>query len=1357
MTSAPENPAFTAPRTWLEARDALAEVWRQTGTRFVVVSAAFDGLVGPLAIDEQLDVADLLGRVASATGTELTWAGAVAVFQAPPATPFEPVAGAMAAGDAPARRRAAFALGTSGRIDAVTPLMGAITDDDDGVRRTAVLGLAALEGQFHVNEWPGRLSLFELPDVKVDTDALMWIVEGAAPPGTRAWNAAVRVLGRAREPELPRTAWWEVWRKTPGAVAPTLWALGRCGDRDMRHPVETCLSDPRTNVATDRYLAAASLGRIGEIRRLAVNHETQPDITRRCVAAYGLGFCTGRADAIPALSALTTDPDPRVAQLAALSLGRLASPDAVDLLCEILNDASRTPAVRAAAAAALARAGRDPAGLRFARIRDALLGAAEEGPIAVRAAVAHALGIIGGSDVIDRLEPALGHYDRTLRAAAGYARTQLGPGGAWRSVHEMLTNSRTDLDVRIAMALGLGQSRAPDACELLAHVARDPDADLRLRVYATRSLAMLANRAGQEVLRELIETDVPLQMRLVALRHLDLGDPDATVEYLKHWAVRGRPRDEQSTAYERIGEIGTADGTRFLAGGTDTFDNYTRWACIWPLILNGAPVVRSELIKLLGSRRRSHRISAAVALGGLDGGGPTDPDVLHALIGACDDPFPPVRCFAADSLGLIGDPAAVPALVQLLAQDPEAQVAHHALRALRSREFAGIEDARRALERTRCTDAGCGVIDRSPLAAQPANSFVLRSAATDYNDLSLPNLSYETGFCFDAGRGRILAWGSHGRRYDTPQTNLTWLYDVASNRWRRPEPREAPPGICMTRGTVYDPVRGLVISTKSPTGMGGHGYVMTLRKFAAYSVPWVFDAEAEEWYGMRPPEHPPAGNQLAGFDLHNDAMILLRDRVHVYDPHVNAWAALDPPEPCPPVSVSGACEYDPVSGRLIFAAGADEFGRTRTWAYSLRDNAWEELHPAAPPPALSGAVMVYDSANDVMLAFRPGIPARVYALHLRANRWEELPGGGPAPNHVLFDAAYDARHNAVVLSGGEEAAASGALTVRETWTYRYRPAATNALAGRSGRSLLADVPQWLRLEIEADGDVRLAWDPVGGDIAGYAVYRGAGEHPWTAEMVRLNDEPVTEPRYTEAPPPDQPAYYHVRAIRADGAESEPSNLARTQPLPVRRVQIAPKADGAAALTWEPSRGPAVIGYNVYRADVAPVDLWAEHFDPMTHAGAFEKLTPEPVTATEFFDRIPGEAPADATESSWAPLKAYVVRAVNALGIESGPSPVTLSVPAAPGPVTVVPLPEGRTLVVSGESGSTPIRGHHLLRLTCYRGDLAFRTAGAPHPGAVFADDEPWPTGDRRAYAVIAVDERGQLGIPSSLAWADNMP
>jgi HEAT repeat protein len=96
---------------------------------------------------------------------------------------------------------------------------------------------------------------------------------------------------------------------------------------------------------------------------------------------------------------------------------------------------------------------------------------------------------------------------------------------------------------------------------------------------------------------------------------------------------------------------------------------------IIPWVLLDAPLVaadaRSEyLIRLLqGSNQFRVRAQAAISLGGVENA----PDVGDALIGALRDEHPAVRAAAANSLGRLSDPRALPAL-RKLDGDPEAPV-----------------------------------------------------------------------------------------------------------------------------------------------------------------------------------------------------------------------------------------------------------------------------------------------------------------------------------------------------------------------------------------------------------------------------------------------------------------------------------------------------------------------------------------------------------------------------------------------------------------------------------------------------------------------------------------------------------
>jgi hypothetical protein len=840
-------------------------------------------------------------------------------------------------------------------------------------------------------------------------------------------------------------------------------------------------------------------------------------------------------------------------------------------------------------------------------------------------------------------------------------------------------------------------------------------------------------------------TDVPL-------RYLDFGSADLTVAFLAPWLTGGTP-DEQVLAAERIGELGTAESVRLMVGAFDAFNNHTRWTQEWSLIRSGSPAaVRALVERLRSSRRSGVRMNAALALAGR-----RDPAAVDALVAATGDVNLKVRKAAANALGVCGDAAATPALIGLLEKDPDIGVAHEALRALRLREFASLPEAREALARVRGTARDCGVPGGPAVAEQAGNSWVLRRWQEDYDDATLPDLTYESALAYDAGRGRVVQWGSHGRRADTPQTGRTWLYDAAGNSWRRPTPRQEPPGVCITRGLTADPVRELVVS---PSGVGGgHGWIMALRKHACYSVPWLFDCRSDQWFPAHPLFHP--GNctgATACFDARNDVM-LLNDRPLVYDPHANFWVEAPRAGGVGPAREESApgC-YDPLTGHFVMVAGSDSGGRARTWAYDLAAGLWTDLAPADPPPA-SRCPMVYDSANDVMLMFRPEAGRTgVWVYHPRANRWEEMPASYPSPGYHQNDFAYDPVNNVAVLSGGWEFGQSGTVTIRETWTYRYRKPEAERASAAPGR---------LRLELvsaEGGGAARLTWEkPPAGAPGGYHVWRGAGPHPWTARFERLTQAPVREEKFPAAPAAGPgPSYFRVTAVGADGKEGPPSNLARTQPEAVREVFCARGADGRISVSWTPSRGPGVTGYNVYRAPCEPLDLWTRTFDPEKNdkkGNGLVKLTAQPVAGTSFSEAAPPGGVGTTSETAWAPLFVYVVKAVNLLGQESGASPATLSIPAAPGPVVALRLPDGRCLTVSGSSGplAGAERGRWLYRMDSYKSDWAFRARGSPQAGAVLVDDGAWPVGDRRCYFVIAADGSGQLGIPGTEAWTLNAP
>ena len=171
MRSAP----VTVPRAYMPARAALAEIYRQTGTRYVFCGADADvraeARVGPHNVGESRKLSDLLEDVAGATDSTVSWKGDVVLLQPVPLrdqSGRRRKSGRTSGGDDP--RHLAAGLGRSGEVSAPGQLVKLAGSENPSVRRCALRALAGFEGDFMHGEWPGRLSVFELPGVELDTE-----------------------------------------------------------------------------------------------------------------------------------------------------------------------------------------------------------------------------------------------------------------------------------------------------------------------------------------------------------------------------------------------------------------------------------------------------------------------------------------------------------------------------------------------------------------------------------------------------------------------------------------------------------------------------------------------------------------------------------------------------------------------------------------------------------------------------------------------------------------------------------------------------------------------------------------------------------------------------------------------------------------------------------------------------------------------------------------------------------------------------------------------------------------------------------------------------------------------------------
>ncbi len=1332
----PRRAHATMPRAWMEANEALALAHRQTGLRYAVVPAEFNGVVGPYQIGQRVRVARLVRAVAAATGTHVRFVDETAVFESErpargwllrrPQRPDDP-------------REAVQAAAETSASDDIAFLSKKVGHSNASVRAHALHALHRMEGDFEQRQWPGRVSVFEVFPEELNRDTLYWAMQERYPAGSSNWRKVVDILARARDPHLGRNTWGALYYERYGALQAAMWGLGRSGDHSVASMLNRRIRWQYTSDPLDRYRAAIGIGTLNRddvLRQTRNTEHENPEV--RAAIALALGLCEGTDDVLETLSAFMQDADPRVRFVACQSLGRIGTEAALDRLEAALADPETDETLLASVLDGLGRAA-TPRAVALVAQR------ADDGRPAVRVKVAEVLGAIGGEQALTALKPLLDDADRQVQVAAASAVATFGTQETVELAGERMAEWDDDLDSRIAVVTGMGCGRSPAAAEWLAPVALDTDASDRLRYYASLALARLAQGAGRDTLKTLTDFDAP-QYLPYAIEHVDLGDPEATFEHLKPLLTQGG-RDTQAAAAWRASQLGSGKATVELLEGSGVLDNHARFKHGWGPMHARGPEIVPALVEASHSRRAQIRSGAAQALSGR-----MDVRAVDRLIELTEDGSAGVRASAAHALGLTGDPAAIDALVAMATNESNRRARNVAVRALRSRVFRGDERVRACFAELAGTERDNGVIDPNlpSVAGQPAHSFALRRFADSVDDEDMCSITYETSLPYDRARGRVVLWGAHGRFVDSPQTGETWFFDAGRNSWERLIfSREWPGEDCCIWGTTYDRAQRVVVSPVSGTG-GGHGWGNALRGHLQSSFPWVLDTRTDQWYAMKPPHHYGRLNMVAGTsDPIHGLAIFSHGRVVTYDIHANRWDFMTRGTDGPGRNIGNTGGvFHPASGRLIAV------GRRSTWSYDPVEDRWADLKPEGDIHP-HGWMMVHDTANDVMLAFRRGgAGMRVAVYHIDENRWEELPPTWPRPNYGAFDVTYDERRNVTVISGGNDTWRSAESAVRETWTYRYKPADGPVADPHEDR------PRDVAVTVSDNGAARVTWQrPREGAPEQFRVYRGYGERVWRAEWTAAGEVEADVLSFEDQIPngEEHPNFYRVLPVTGDNEEGTPSYPASAAPPALRRVSAA-RTDGGIRVVWHASPADGVVGYHVYRAPVPEANYWRRRFDPwgLRLGDKMERLTDEPVSGTEWLDEdVP--APQPGSEEWWPETFAYIVQPINAWGVEAGPSPVTLAVPSPPELVRVVPFVDGVRMVLWGPGHADDSAGWHVMRQDSWHLHYAFRWNAVPTQSHGWLDRDDYPASSRRRYYVYGVDAHGTVGIPSSGLWSDGYP
>lgn len=445
-----------------------------------------------------------------------------------------------------------------------------------------------------------------------------------------------------------------------GSAAKALGYLGAC---DAVSQLCGCLSDPVPRV---RGTSAVALGMIGDVvavpALLRLVADPVGDVRRGAIVA--LGFL-GDPEAVPAVLGVADDPDASVRWTAANSLGHLGDTSTIPTLVRLLEDTDAH--VRGASATALGRL-RDPAVVaelsRLAADQDAH----------VRGSVATALGRIGGSKGLRVLKDLSGDNDNVVRSAAITALGRTGAGSSTAIINAALGDRA--YQVRGAAVRAVAQA---DPDRDISGFLTDPSGVVRRSALAG---VLSARRAGLTGASLAMAADAEDETRALVATALSGMSSDAAVENL------GRLLDDESpavaaSAAESLARLPDEAGVSVLIEGVASTRTATRCAAAETLGRYGVEAALGELQQMLVSAEPVCRMIAAKALGqighpsscgalvaallsdsdnyvrgtaatALGRVGAGHSDARTALIGALNDPHPPVVGLAAQALGVLG-------------------------------------------------------------------------------------------------------------------------------------------------------------------------------------------------------------------------------------------------------------------------------------------------------------------------------------------------------------------------------------------------------------------------------------------------------------------------------------------------------------------------------------------------------------------------------------------------------------------------------------------------------------------------------------------------------------------------------
>lgn len=598
---------------------------------------------------------------------------------------------------------------------------------------------------------------------------------------------------------------------------------------------------------------------------------------------------------------------------------------------------------------------------------------------------------------------------------------------------------------------------------------------------------------------------------------------------------------------------------------------------------------------------------------------------------------------------------------------------------------------------------------RAPVdfASLPANTWVKLTPLADTPPS--PRLGYEGACVWDSKHERLIRYGGHNQGGGGEQHSEVWSFDPRTARWELNLPNVSPPGVCCAQQNVFDPLLGRYVRFSAASG--GHGWQWFREIYLNESSVWTYDLATNTWRDMRPyPTAHPKMLRCASWDAERQVIVTFggegsHEGTWTYDPWRNEWKRMQPSME-PPARSGGNMAYD--ARHKVHVLFGSQFGDDpHTWLYDLATNTWRDAQPSAMPPTdKNDAVLTYDAAARAVLAIikissgadeQQTHRLETWRYDVGGNRWTKMnPEREPdATSNRARQLLFAPQLGVCLLENRPNKPAE-----QQIWAYRSSPPrlsggedSIDAAAAEAGAAPERKSPRLVEdlvVSVLEPTRVELSW-PKSPDAVGYVVERAVVE-VWSEDQLRRLKETT--------PPLESPSVGGLRRI---------GQFERITPTSIPATSYA---DTSIDLTQRST----IVG--------EPIEERRWHDEQLDKSGREYRYG----------------------------VYAYRVRALNARGVESGPSPARLTIPSPP--QFVFSQEDGTACKLKWQTNPEKgIVGYRVYRMDGrYNKDPISRLTADAIDALHYTDAAAGKA--TRRYYVVAVDALGQEGQPSSPVWCN---